>query len=197
MASHDQIKEALRFAEEGLGIFRELDHVPGTIYGLNLLGELARLDGKYNRAGLLYEECMWLSKNTNNTQRYANCLANLSYVAYHQGNYDQAIDYLKRDLSILDVFQLGYLTAIALAMIAGPIGAKGDAECAARLLGASESQLEAMNARVQPGDKGEIDNYKNVIERQLGETEFVKALVEGRGMTKEQALAMAMEWNLP
>jgi predicted ATPase/DNA-binding CsgD family transcriptional regulator len=197
LASADQITEALRFAEEGLCIFRELDHVPGIIFGLNLLGELARLDSDYTRAGLLYEECMRLSKTTNNTQRYANSLANLSYVAYHQGNYDQAIDYLKRDLAILDTLQLEYLTAGALAMMAGPIGAMGDAESAARLLGASESQLEAMNARVQPGDIDEIDNYKKAIERQLGETEYARALAEGRGMTKEQALALAVEWNLP
>jgi tetratricopeptide (TPR) repeat protein len=179
-------------AEEGLRLFRELDHKGGIVLGLNMLGELARLDGDYPKASRLYEECLSLSIEMGNRQTEAKSLGNLSYVAYHQGNFNRAIKYCKKAVALIDHLHLEYANAISLAMIAGPIGAKGDLECAARLLAASETQIEAMGASVQPADKLEVDQFKNAVREQLGETEFNKAWAEGQGMTMEQALAIAV-----
>lgn len=192
MFSDDQFKEAITYAEECLRLFQVLDHKSGIAFGLNMLGELARLDGDYPHAGRLYEECLVLSKEMGNKQREAISLGNLSYVAYHQDNYNLAIDYCKKALAIVGSLQMGYFNAIALAMIAGPIGAIGDSERAARLLAASEAQMEAMGASLQPGDKHEVDRFINTIWEQLGEIEYNKAWTEGREMTMEQALAEAM-----
>ncbi len=193
MASYDQIKEAMTFTEEGLRLFRELDHKEGIVLGLNMLGELARLDGDYPQAGRLYKECLTLSKEMGNRQTEAKSLGNLSYVAYHQGNFNRAIEYCKKAVVLIDHLHLEYANAISLAMIAGPIGAKGDLKCAARLLAASETQLEVMGASVQPADKLEVDQFKKGIMEQLGETEFNKAWAEGRAMSLEKAFADALE----
>ena len=193
MASYDQIKEAMTFAEEGLRLFRELDHKSGIVNGLISLGELARLDGDYPRAGRLYEECLTLSYEMDNRHREALSLVNLSYVAYHQSNFNEAIDYCKKALTLFGSLQMEHSNAIVLAIIAGPIGAKGDPKLAACLLAASETHYEAMGASVQPADKLEVDRIKNAVREQLGETEFNKAWTEGRAMTMEQAVAYALE----
>jgi hypothetical protein len=86
-----------------------------------------------------------------------------------------------------------YVSAIILAMIAGPIGAEGSPAQAARLLAASEAQLETMGARVQPGDQHEVDLFKNTFREQLGETEFNQAWAGGWEITMEQAITEAME----
>ncbi len=192
MVSYGQIKEVLTHAEEGLRLFRELDHKGGIVLGLNTLGELARLDGDYARAGRLYGECLALSNELGNREREAVSLANLSYVACHQGNYNQAIDCGKKALALLKSLQVEHAIAVVLAIIAGPIGAKGKPRLAARLLGASEAQLETMGASIPPQDKLEVDQFKEAVREQLGETEFNKAWAEGRGMSMEQALAKAM-----
>jgi predicted ATPase/class 3 adenylate cyclase len=188
----DQIKMAITHAEKGLHLFRELNHRLGISFGLNLLGELARLDGDYRRASQLYEECLTLSREMGDRQIEAKLLGNLSYVAFHQGNFDRAIECCNKALALINHLQLEYADAIALAMIAGPIGAKGDPELAARLLAVSEAQLEAMGASVQPADKFEVEQFKKAVREQLGETEFDKAWVEGRVLTMEQAIAQAM-----
>jgi non-specific serine/threonine protein kinase len=191
MVPDGRIKEALTHAEEGLRLFRELDHKGGIILGLNTLGELARLEGDYVRAGRFYEECLALSNELGNRHREAVSLANLSYVAYHEGKYDQAIDCGKEALSLLNSSQVEHAIAIILAMIAGPIGAKGNPRLAARLLAAVEAQLETMGASIQPQDMLEVDQYRETVRQQLGEMEFNKAWAEGRALTMEQALAMA------
>jgi non-specific serine/threonine protein kinase len=193
MASSDTIKEAMVFAEEGLRLFREMAHKSGITFGVNMLGEIARMDGDYARASRLYEECLALSKEMGNRRHEAISLANLSYVAYHQGNYDRAIDYSKKAVALLNSLQMGYASAIVLAMFAGPISAKGDPKLAVRLLAASEEQLETMGASTQPADKFEVDQFKEVIREQLGETEFNKAWSEGQAMSFEKAIAEAME----
>ena len=106
MASVDQIKAAITSAEEGLALFRELDYKPGILFGLNLLGELARLDGDYPRAGGLYEECLALSIEMGNKQHEAITFGNLSYIAYHLGNYNQAIDYCQKELVLMGALGL-------------------------------------------------------------------------------------------
>jgi tetratricopeptide (TPR) repeat protein len=176
-----------------LRMFRELDQKTGIVYSQNYLGELARLDGDYARAGQLYEECLTLSYEVGNREREATILGNLSYVAYHLGNFDEAMDYCKRSLALASSLEMEYQCAIVLAEIAGPISAKGDPKLAACLLAASKAQFAAMGANAQPADKLELDLYKKAVRQQLGETEFNKAWDEGQRMTMEQALAMAME----
>ena len=192
MFSDDRIKEAITYAEECLNLFQELDLKFGIAFGLNMLGELARLEGDYLHAGRLYEECLVLSKETGDKLREAISLGNLSFVAYHQNDYNLAIDYCERALAISSSLQMRYVSAIILAMITGPIGATGDPKRATRLLAASETQLETMGASVQPGDQHEVDLFKNTFREKLGETEFNEAWAEGRAMTMEQALAEAV-----
>ena len=157
-----------------------------------MLGELARLDGDYPKASRLYEECLSLSIEMGNRQTEAKSLGNLSYVTYHQGNFNQAIEYCKKAVVLIGPLQAEYASAVALAIMAGPIGAKGDSKLAARLLAASEAKLDIMGARVQPADKIEIDRYKEAAMEQLGEAEFNKAWTEGQAMSFEEAVAEAM-----
>ena len=191
-ASPDRIKEAIESAEESLKLFRELDHKAGCAAALNSLGELARLNRDYSLAGRYYQECLTLSNEMDNNVRKAFSLGNLSYVAYHQGNYDQALDYSRSAMNLLIPLQMDYAIAIGLAMIAGPIDGVGDHIQAANLLAAAERLLEAMGASIQPGDQLEFYHVKNVVKQELGEAEFKEAWTQGRAMSMEQALALAL-----
>jgi hypothetical protein len=156
-----------------------------------LLGELARLEDKYPRADHLYKECLSLSKETGNKMLEVISLANLSYVAYQQENFVQAVDYCREALVIEVSLQIDYACAITLAQIAGPICALGDPNRAARLLAASEAQLKRMGANIQPGDKHEVERFKQAIKQQLSEAEFSAAWAEGESLTMDQALTEA------
>jgi predicted ATPase len=195
MESDGQVKEVQTHAEEGLRLFRDLDHKAGIVLGLNTQGELARLDGDYVRAGQLYKECLAMATEIGNKQRTAVALANLSYVAYHEANYCEAVEYGREALALLDSLQMEHAIAVVLAIIAGPIAAKGKPELAARLLAASETQMEAIGASFKPVDKFEVVRFKKAIMEQLGEMEFNKAWTEGRAMTLEQVLAEVIGEN--
>ncbi|NIO72251.1 MAG: tetratricopeptide repeat protein, partial [Anaerolineae bacterium] len=132
----DRYDEGIALCEEGLALFREVDHKPGIARTLNILGELARLVGDYERAQEVYEECLAIAREIGDRHREALILGCLGTVAQHQGDYERAEALTLEALAPLRELHLRYGIAPALLVLVGPVGAKGQAERAARLLGA-------------------------------------------------------------
>jgi tetratricopeptide (TPR) repeat protein len=97
----DEVEEGVRFCEEGLALFRELGDMNGITRALNIIGELARLVGDYERAKDAYEECRALSLQRGDKQRASIVMGNLSYVAMHQGDYVRAAALLREGLAMM------------------------------------------------------------------------------------------------
>ena len=64
------------------------------------------------------------------------------------------------------------------------------------LFRASESILQDLGASLQPADKIEIDRYLDDVRAQLDEKTFEKAWAEGRAMSLEGAVALALDENV-
>jgi tetratricopeptide (TPR) repeat protein len=192
-ADPDRYGEGIALCEEGLVLFRELDHKPGVARALNTLGELARLDGDYERAQEVYEESLTIAREIGDRQREAVMLGCLGYVAQHQGDYGRAEALIIGALAQLRELHLVYGIAPALLSMVGPVGAKGQAERAARLLGAGEMLFEAMGVQPQPADQLEIDRYVTAVREQLDEVTFWAARAAGRAMSLEEAVAYALD----
>jgi tetratricopeptide (TPR) repeat protein len=189
----EAFEEAVGQAEAGLVKFRELDDEPWIAQTLNILGELARTAGDYDRAQELYEECMVLSRKTGEIIRQAFMLENLAYVAYHQGEYARA-----RDLAVRDIKQWSEIggrqgLCVGLTGLAGPLGKLGEPEKAARLLGVSAALLAERGLDHQPSDQHEITKYTADVRAQLDEATFKVAWAEGQAMTLDAAVTYALE----
>jgi tetratricopeptide (TPR) repeat protein len=191
-ACPDRYGEGIKSCEEGLALFRIMDDKPGIARALNALGELARLDGDYERARELYEECLAISRETGDRQREALMLGCLGYVAQHQGDYGRAEALIVEALALLRELNFRYGAATFLLAMAGPIGAKGDTERAAHILGAGEAFLEAIGVGLQPADKLEVDRYRAAVRERLDEVAFEAARAAGRAMSLEEAVAYAL-----
>lgn len=191
--SQSDIKEGMVLCEEALDLFRAQDDKPGIIRTLNLMGELSRLDGDYDRAGKAYEECLALCRQSDDRLREAYALANSGTVAQRQGYHEQAKALMKKALVLFHDLKNIYPLALTLAFFAGPVAALGDPERAAQLLGASDGLLKAMGLRQQPSDQPEIDHYEAAVREQLGVESFNAAWVKGQAMSVEQAIVFALE----
>ncbi len=82
--------------------------------------------------------------------------------------------------------------AAALAGLAGVAGAQGRPERATRLLGAAYALLEAIGSRFDPIDQAEHDRNLAAIRAQLEPATFARTWSEGRALTLEQAVALAL-----
>jgi tetratricopeptide (TPR) repeat protein len=191
----DEVEAGIRLCQDGLALFRELEDMLGITRAFNVLGELWRLVGDYERAKDAYEECRALSLQRGDKQRVATAMSNLSYVAMHKGDYVQAAALIREALTITVELNYKHKIGLGLAMLAGPVGANGQPELAARLFGASESTLQDLGASLQPADKIEIDRYLDDVRAQLDEKTFEKAWAEGRAMSLDDAVALALDEN--
>lgn len=184
---------ALLFAEEGLALFRNLHYQPGIAQSLNIIGEIARLSRDDHRAKRAYKECLAVSHETGEIRRVCYMYHNLVFVAQHEGDHERAL-YLGREGLRLARDRKDRLDmAQTLMALAGPLGALGQLESAARLLGAAHAALERMGAFNQPSDMPEYDRVTTGLRAQLGEATFQAALAAGQEMTLEQAVHSALD----
>jgi tetratricopeptide (TPR) repeat protein len=188
IAQPDSYEQAMAFCQEGLSLFRALNHKAGIAQALNILGELARGDGDYSAAQDYYLEALPLTREIGERIRVYMILSNLGYVAYHEGDYRRAEAYQRECLQVA----LGIFNPVAVAFgiinLAGAIAANGDPELAARLTAGMETYLESVRVRHQPGDQFERDHYKMMMRQQLGEEAFERAWAAGQTMTLDEAI---------
>ncbi len=191
--SPSEIKEGLALIEDALALFRAQDDQTGITRALNSLGELARLDGDYDRAEQAYQECLSYCRRSGEKLREAFVISNLGLVAQYQGKYEQAESRIKKALSLLKDLNVRYPLAGYLAFLSGPVAARGNPERAVQLMGASDAILKAMSLGLQPPDQTEIDRFEAAVREQLGEEAFRSAWEKGKTMSLEQAIAFALE----
>jgi len=194
--SRDEVKKSIALSEHALALFRKRNHIAGIIRVLNQLGELARDDGDYDRAGQAYEECISLCRKSGNRQRLAFSLANMGLVDLHHGNCELAEARITESLILCLELNNRYPIANAMAFLSGPATIRGNPERAAQLLGASNALQKAMGLDYQLTDKPEIDRFEAAARVQLGEEQFESAWKKGQAMSFEQAVAFALrEYN--
>jgi non-specific serine/threonine protein kinase len=190
-----RIKEGRALCEEGLGLFRRLGDKSGIIFAVNVLGELARLDGDYELAGKAYEESLAIAREEGDKLRQAISLTNLGYIAYHAGAYEQAENIILEGLALqLEIENTRYIPQ-DLAILAGPLAGQGKVDKAALLLGASVALLEKMGLVFQAADQVEIERYLVSVQEQIGEAAFEEAWSQGQVMSLEEAVAYALGRN--
>jgi predicted ATPase/class 3 adenylate cyclase len=188
----DRYREGIRFAEEALSLYRELDNQQGLAWVYNSLGELTRLAKEYERARTYYERSLEIARQIGDQTREGVALGNLAFCAQHRGDYRQAEKYAQDALTLFHCLGLRGQSAEAVSALAGPAVAQGNPIRAAMLLGASKAILESISAAQQPADINEINGYLTMTQRRLDEQAFNAAWADGKGMTYEQAVAFAL-----
>ena len=76
--------------------------------------------------------------------------------------------------------------------LAGVFGAVGQAERAARLVGAAEAMLDAAGARISASNRADSERTLSAVRALLGAEAFAAGRRVGRAMTPEEAVDTAL-----
>lgn len=190
-------ESALALVEEGLALFREMNHLPGIAQSLNIIGEISNFSGDNERALWAYEECLKVSQVTGETRRIRFMYGNLTFLAQRQGDYVRARQLAEKGLELALTMDSQLDIVDCLATLAGVIGVTGQPEKAAQLLGAWEAALERMGATVQPADQPHHDRNIAAVRAQLDPQVFDEAWRAGRAMSLAQAVASVSPQGVP
>jgi predicted ATPase/class 3 adenylate cyclase len=187
------INMARSYHVEGIQLLRETGShwlVVMTEFGFGLF---IAAQGNYTEARSQFAACIPFFTELKDRHRLAMVHSELAHLERRQGHFVQAKPLYHETL--LEWQRLGHRAAVAHELECLAIIAKAQEEDqrAARLFGAAEILRENINIPMMPTERPEYEREVNDLRDNMDEAAFAKAWAEGRALTMEQALALALE----
>jgi tetratricopeptide (TPR) repeat protein len=175
---------------EALDLYRGIDdkeYTPGTLADL---GSIALLKGNAAQAIAYFEESLARTRELMNKRDIANVLSKLGIALSHHGEVARATALLQEGLELSQAIGNTYSTA---ACLTGLASLQQQPRRAAQMLAAAQAAFERRAGFIDPLYRVEQARVENKIREVLDAQDFAKFSEEGRAMTVEQAVALALE----
>jgi class 3 adenylate cyclase/predicted ATPase len=185
--------KARSLLEEALAIQREIGDKLNTAKALNNLGNIAKTQGDLLTAKAYTEESLTLLRELGAKSVMASVLNNLGHLMLEQGDSAKAYNLYAESLALNRESNDKHGIAGSLAGLIGAVAAQQEAHKAARLAGAIEALLAAIDAKLDPPDMAVYQQGMTTVRALLNEADVTAALDEGKAMTLEQAMAHALQ----
>ena len=169
--------------------------VPGYITTLHYLGKLAISEDNLAQAHAYADEVRAMSKKAGMTMawQYLWLLSDLGYIALREGDILQAKETF--DLSIQQFQKANTLIGVVYAIegLASLHVNQGQTERAVQLFAWTDAMREMIGNPRPPREQASVERDLKVIHSKIDDTEFTRLSAEGRTMTSEQAIALALK----
>jgi predicted ATPase/DNA-binding SARP family transcriptional activator len=189
--SHDP-GQAQSSVDAAIAIFESLDDPWWVSHACNAAGALLLLQQQVAQASEQYRKSAALARELGENLGLGIALQGLAEAARRQGDVERALDALRGAFVALRHEHDDMFIARTLETLAFLVLDKGDARGAARFIGAARALRERVGAPVIGVLTLLHDESVAAIQARLGETAFVAALAEGRALTREQAVSLAL-----
>jgi predicted ATPase/DNA-binding CsgD family transcriptional regulator/DNA-binding XRE family transcriptional regulator len=175
---------------EGLALARELRSPWLTHEALYILGQLAWREQELDTAMGRFEECLRIARELGNAYVLGWTLSRLGHVALGQGDYRRAAELERESLALaVEVGDTRIVTS-CLELFARLAAVLGQSLRAARLFGAVDEVLGGVP--LAPVYRAEHDRLVAASRNALDADAFSAAWAEGRAMSQEQAVSLAL-----
>jgi predicted ATPase/DNA-binding CsgD family transcriptional regulator len=194
-ADHNESPRVRSLLEESLALFQEEHYAEGRPWSLYGLGLWHFQQGEAARAQAVLEESLALYRALQQRQYIAHPLYFLGKVMAQQGDLPAAYTYYQESLALFQEMDDQGSLGACLEGWAVVVAQQGEATWAAQMWGAAQvlredfGQPALFNLPTTPGERAHNERMRAIIQSQLGERAFARALFEGRAMTPEQALS--------
>jgi predicted ATPase/class 3 adenylate cyclase len=187
-----ELERAQQLAEESLALFRQAGDEHNTVAATRTLAFTYHSHGDLERARALHESNLSQAQALGFKETEAGTLGSLAMIAFEQGRVEDALVLGKQNL--LACRDLGSLQGIAQSLCrnAGTFSVLlGKADTAARLLSCFEALREQIGADAWVARMNE--QTLSAIRAQLDEGAFADAWEQGRALTVDEAVALALD----
>jgi len=195
-SNEGRIADARALLEEGLSIEQQQGNLGGIAASLGNLGSLSFATGQYAAARTLHEQSLAFGRRIGDRIGIATSLANLGHVAIEMDDHATARALHEESLAIQR--QLGDWQGIASSLegLATGISARGKPLVAASIWGLSARLREEYRSPLPGVDRPTHDRRVNAARAACGgDAAFDRAWREGRSLTLEQAVELALGDN--
>ncbi len=188
----DEHDTAVERTRAGMRLAESADSPVLIGLGHNILGEIARVNGRDDEADDAYLAGIAVARQIDDHYREATLLGNRVYIATHRGELDLALDLGRAALAIHRRHgHRNQLPWVSIAMSGAVVG-QGRAEDAAILLAAAEESARRMHFEEGPGDVAENTAIRESIRQRAG-GRFDEWYERGRQLSLEDVLAAVVQ----
>lgn len=180
------------FLDESLRLFRDLGDDLRVMWGTRALAWAHAELGDLERARPLYEDALHQARATGNKLFEGVVLGSLSWLAVREDRVQDAPPLVRESLRLKRDFGDRIEIAVSLCHAARTIAAAGQADAAARLLACFEALSEEIGGS-HPWVTRMNDETLPIIRAALDAAEFAEAWEQGRRLTADEAIALALD----
>jgi hypothetical protein len=187
-------ERARALADEGLALARSLGDSAREVWMLDVLGLVALAEGEYARASAIFTAALPLAEKSGDWRYLAGLRSHLGLAALGEGNTAAAADFARLGLDLGGAVGLRRGIAYALDIVASVAATRNRPDHASRLFGAAEALREADGlAQWSPLERAIFERHLPPLRAALGESGLAAAWAAGRGLTQQEAVALALE----
>ena len=188
-------EEMGRQANAAERLYVELGSRPGHGRVLNVLGELKRMQKRYDEAKRLYEESLQELHAAGYLSDIVVVQSNLGWTVFHMGDYEAAFAGFVEALDMAHDLEFPHGMAMTLLGAAGILARMGHPQPAARLIGAAAAIQESIGIVMVPSDEPDYESTVIELRAQLGQAGFDRYRQTGHMMTADEAAALVKEYT--
>lgn len=192
-AEEGDFEVAHQLFDESVGAFRELGDEHYTLLATRLLAWMSYELGDRERAQALHENVVRRARELGNERMQATSLGALAEYALYDGRVEDALPMLKESLRIYSDLGERHEIGVNLCRFARAFAVVGSARSAARVLARSEALREEIGGP-QYSWIAELNvGTLAMVRAQLDEAAFAEAWEEGKALTLDEAVAVALD----
>jgi len=167
--------------------------VSGMAENKRLRGYVALRQGRYPLARKLLQEAVEIARSGDDVSLLARCHVHQGYLALREGSTAEAYTLLADGLRGFHESGASEGVQLALRGLAALAGVQRRSERAAQLFGAAEALRERLGMVLPPVERPEYEEYVAAVRTAVNDHDFTTAWAEGRGMSLDQAVGLALE----
>jgi predicted ATPase/DNA-binding SARP family transcriptional activator/Tfp pilus assembly protein PilF len=186
------LKQAMAYTLESIATSRELGNRADQAHGLHQAGSIYYQQGDYEKARQNYAAALNLFTQVGTGIGITYTSNSLGSALFHLGRPSEAQRLHREALSIYRRHpgERGVVWTLERFVVVEAL--HGDAETAARLIGAASAGRERLETPMAPWDQADWDQAVASLREALGEAAFETLRAQGRAMTLEQAVAQVL-----
>jgi predicted ATPase/DNA-binding winged helix-turn-helix (wHTH) protein len=176
---------------EAMALYRRLDNTWGIGFATEILGEVAYAKGDFEEARRCFVDSLALYRDLQHQHRIASSTRLLACAEHRLGHLDEALLHVGQCLELAGKHGFSVYAACGLATAARIAITRGAPALAARLLGAAQEQMDRKSVRLEGPELAEHAAALEAARVACGPRAWEEAWNAGRGMTLQQAAALA------
>jgi predicted ATPase/class 3 adenylate cyclase len=181
--------------EEAMAIHRQLGNKRGEAWVLENYGTLFYWQGDYENAEIYFEESITLHEKTGVSPLGGWLHVHLAYTKLQQGHIPEAKEMFERSVQNFKKANIVVGLVYTLEGIASLHVHEAQLERAAQLFAWADAVRDQIGDHRPPVEQASVDRDLTVIHSQISDIVFENAYENGKAMTTEQAIALAVEEN--